>query len=97
MFGLVFARSAAFTVRDGGIESEGGGMLQADFANEFIGGGVLHGGNVQEEIRFVISPECLVSICCCDCMQPHEAVKRVIAIGHCIVIGQNTMQIIQCE
>jgi Poly (ADP-ribose) glycohydrolase (PARG), Macro domain fold/Poly (ADP-ribose) glycohydrolase (PARG), helical domain len=34
----------------------------ADFANEFIGGGVLSGGNVQEEILFVIKPECLVSL-----------------------------------
>ncbi len=33
--------------REGAIENETG-ALQADFANEYIGGGVLGGGNVQE-------------------------------------------------
>ena len=38
-------------------------MLQADFANMHLGGGVLHGGNVQEEIRFgIASPELLVGM-----------------------------------
>lgn len=32
-----------------------------DFANKFVGGGVLNSGCVQEEIRFVICPELLVS------------------------------------
>ena len=35
-------------------------QLHADFANSFPGGGALTGGNVQEEILFVIKPECLV-------------------------------------
>ncbi|KAL7997211.1 putative poly(ADP-ribose) glycohydrolase, BRCT domain superfamily [Plasmopara halstedii] len=35
--------------------------MQIDFANEFPGGGVLDSGCVQEEIRFLISPELLVS------------------------------------
>jgi len=39
------------------------GMLQADFANMHLGGGVLIGGNVQEEIRFgLASPELLVGM-----------------------------------
>lgn len=37
------------------------GMLQVDFANKFIGGGVLGNGLVQEEIRFLINPELIVS------------------------------------
>jgi len=36
-------------------------MLQVDFTNKFVGGGVLEDGCVQEEIRFVISPELIVS------------------------------------
>jgi len=36
-------------------------MLQVDFANKSIGGGVLRWGCVQEEIRFVLSPELIVS------------------------------------
>ena len=32
-----------------------------DFANKFLGGGVLKDGCLQEEIRFVICPEMIVS------------------------------------
>ena len=45
----------------GTIEDEGYGMLQVDFANAFVGGGVLGRGCVQEEIRFLVSPELIVS------------------------------------
>jgi poly(ADP-ribose) glycohydrolase len=43
------------------IEDIGIGMLQVDFANRFIGGGVLGRGCVQEEIRFMVCPELIVS------------------------------------
>ena len=33
---------------------------QADFANKYIGGGVIANGCVQEEIRLAISPEGIV-------------------------------------
>jgi len=46
----------------GAIEVEGRGMLQADFANKFVGGGVLRSGLVQEEIRFTVCPELLASM-----------------------------------
>jgi len=36
-------------------------MLQADFANCMIGGGVLRMGCVQEEIQFLTHPELLIS------------------------------------
>ncbi|XP_058652424.1 poly(ADP-ribose) glycohydrolase [Onychostoma macrolepis] len=45
----------------GTIEDEGYGMLQVDFANRFVGGGVTGMGLVQEEIRFLINPELMVS------------------------------------
>jgi len=35
--------------------------LQVDFANRIIGGGVLNEGCVQEEIRFLINTECIVT------------------------------------
>lgn len=35
--------------------------LQVDFANKFVGGGVIGCGLVQEEIRFLINPELIVS------------------------------------
>lgn len=37
------------------------GMLEVDFANAYVGGGVLGHGCVQEEIRFLICPELIVS------------------------------------
>ncbi|KAE8591366.1 hypothetical protein XENTR_v10018426 [Xenopus tropicalis] len=46
---------------EGTIEGNGHGMLQVDFANRFVGGGVTGGGLVQEEIRFLINPELIVS------------------------------------
>ncbi|KAF4689346.1 hypothetical protein FOZ62_021264 [Perkinsus olseni] len=58
----------------GGIE-DAHGLLQADFANRFIGGGVLEGGNVQEEIRFSICPELVVSMLLCEVMNDHEAIR----------------------
>lgn len=48
-------------VSNGTIEDDGTGMLQVDFANKYLGGGVLGDGCVQEEIRFVICPELIVS------------------------------------
>lgn len=36
-------------------------MLQLDFANRWIGGGVLGRGLVQEEILFLIKPECIAA------------------------------------
>ncbi|XP_023698102.1 poly(ADP-ribose) glycohydrolase [Paramormyrops kingsleyae] len=46
---------------EGTIENEGYGMLQVDFANRMVGGGVTGNGLVQEEIRFMINPELIVS------------------------------------
>lgn len=48
-------------IDNGLIEKEGVGLLQVDFANRFVGGGVLGSGCVQEEIRFVLCPELIVS------------------------------------
>ncbi|XP_069475068.1 poly(ADP-ribose) glycohydrolase-like [Ambystoma mexicanum] len=46
---------------EGTIEENGKGMLQVDFASPIIGGGVLGSGLVQEEIRFLINTELIVS------------------------------------
>ena len=45
-----------------------------DFANKYIGGGVLREGSVQEEIRFVICPELIVSLLFTEVLDPNEAV-----------------------
>ncbi|XP_063336297.1 poly(ADP-ribose) glycohydrolase [Pelmatolapia mariae] len=46
---------------EGQIDLEGKGMLQVDFANSLIGGGVLGSGLLQEEILFLINPELIVA------------------------------------
>ena len=45
----------------GKIEDDGFGMLQVDFANAYVGGGVIGRGCVQEEILFLIYPELILS------------------------------------
>lgn len=57
----------------GTIEADGKGLLQVDFANKMIGGGVLGQGCVQEEIRFVICPELLITRLFTEVLRPEEA------------------------
>jgi len=51
-----------------------------DFANRYIGGGALGRGCVQEEILFLIKPECIVSGLIAPVMKSDEC----IILGHCI-------------
>lgn len=48
-------------VVENGMIEDADDCIQADFANEFVGGGVLGRGAVQEEIRFAICAELIVS------------------------------------
>ncbi|CAG9533606.1 unnamed protein product [Cercopithifilaria johnstoni] len=66
--------SKLYVSHTGTIEDDGHGMLQVDFANEYIGGGVLSSGCVQEEIRFLICPEMIVSMILCERMHHNEAI-----------------------
>lgn len=68
-----------FTVSPcGGImESCGVEYLHVDFANEYIGGGVLNTGAVQEEIMFSACPELLTSLMFCSVMRDDEALVLV--------------------
>ncbi|KAJ3333927.1 hypothetical protein HDU76_000962 [Blyttiomyces sp. JEL0837] len=61
----------------GCIEDDGRGMSQVDFANKFIGGGVLGWGAVQEEIMFMIIPELIVSRLFVEELQPNEALFMI--------------------
>ncbi|KAM4729657.1 poly(ADP-ribose) glycohydrolase isoform 1-T2 [Anableps anableps] len=56
----------------GTIEDDGYGMLQVDFANRFVGGGVTGHGLVQEEIRFLINPELIVSRLFTEALEHNE-------------------------
>jgi len=53
------------------------GLAHADFANMIIGGGVLANGSIQEEIRFAICPELIVSMLVCPRMDEDEAIQIV--------------------
>lgn len=56
----------------GGIEDIRPDTIQVDFANKYIGGGALLDGCVQEEIRFIINPECLPSMIIFECFKSDE-------------------------
>jgi len=58
-------------------DAEGHNCLHADFANKFLGGGVLSGGCVQEEIRFAICPDLMIGALLCPCMEDREAIQIV--------------------
>ena len=45
-----------------------------DFANKYIGGGVLNGGCVQEEIFFAVDPEAIVSMFFMEVMDDCDAI-----------------------
>jgi len=62
---------------EGKIETDGAGFLQADFANEYVGGGVLRSGLVQEEIRFTICPELIATMLFSEAMQDTEAISVI--------------------
>jgi poly(ADP-ribose) glycohydrolase len=59
---------------EGGVE-DSAGAAQVDFANRFLGGGVLTGGCVQEEIRFSVCPELFAALPLCPMMAEHEAIR----------------------
>ncbi|KAF9169213.1 hypothetical protein BGX21_010826 [Mortierella sp. AD011] len=56
------------------IEEAPQGALQLDFANKNIGGGTLDKGAVQEEIRFMICPELIISRLFCQQLEANEAI-----------------------
>ena len=66
--------SMKFSISSVKMIEEGAGMLQVDFANRYLGGGVLGYGCVQEEIRFVINPEMIVGMLFCESMGTNEAI-----------------------
>ncbi|CAH8628593.1 unnamed protein product [Heterobilharzia americana] len=54
------------------ITDAGPNTLQVDFANRYLGGGVLGSGCVQEEIMFVLRPELLTSCLFVEYLEPDE-------------------------
>ena len=65
-------------------------VLHVDFANQYIGGGVMHMGAVQEEIMFSVCPELLISLMFCSVMADDEALVLVNAERIARYSGYNT-------
>ncbi|XP_058094390.1 poly(ADP-ribose) glycohydrolase 1-like isoform X2 [Magnolia sinica] len=64
-------------LHSGLIEDQQYEALEVDFANKYIGGGALHSGCVQEEIRFMINPELIVSMLFLPSMEDNEAIEII--------------------
>jgi len=56
----------------GRIEKDAPNMLHVDFANKYVGGGMLSDGCVQEEILFMLCPELVVSRLMTEVLQDNE-------------------------
>ncbi|KAG0489905.1 hypothetical protein HPP92_006768 [Vanilla planifolia] len=65
------------TINSGLIEDQQHEALEVDFANEYLGGGALHMGCVQEEIRFMINPELIVGMLFMVSMKKNEAIEII--------------------
>ncbi|XP_027167124.1 poly(ADP-ribose) glycohydrolase 1-like [Coffea eugenioides] len=63
--------------RSGLIEDQVREALEVDFANQYLGGGALHRGCVQEEIRFMINPELVAGMLFLPSMADNEAIEVV--------------------
>lgn len=61
-------------LKEGSIQ-DAHGALQIDFANKFLGGGVLRTGCVQEEIAFAVAPEHMCGILFFESMSATEAIN----------------------
>ncbi|XP_042514088.1 poly(ADP-ribose) glycohydrolase 1-like isoform X2 [Macadamia integrifolia] len=59
------------------IEDQLSESLEVDFSNKYIGGGALRRGCIQEEIRFMISPELIVGMLFLPSMADNEAIGIV--------------------
>ncbi|WVZ13163.1 hypothetical protein V8G54_017693 [Vigna mungo] len=67
-----------FEVHNSGlIEDQSSEAVEVDFANKYLGGGALGRGCVQEEIRFMVSPELIAGMLFLPAMADNEAIEIV--------------------
>ncbi|EXB73274.1 Poly(ADP-ribose) glycohydrolase 1 [Morus notabilis] len=59
------------------IEDQSKGALEVDFANKYLGGGALHRGCVQEEIRFMVNPELIAGMLFLPALADNESIEVV--------------------
>ena len=55
-----------------------------DFANKYIGGGVLGHGLVQEEIRFIVAPELIVTLLLTEELSDDECLGKLLINIFCL-------------
>ncbi|KAH9782498.1 poly(ADP-ribose) glycohydrolase 1 [Citrus sinensis] len=67
----------------GFIEEQSADALEVDFANKYIGGGALHRGCLQEEIRFMINPELIAGMLFLPSVADNEAIEVICAERFC--------------
>lgn len=67
-------RLSLMSVLDEGLIEDKENTLHVDFANKYIGGGILSSGAVQEEIRFLCCPDMIVSLLLVPKMRMNEAI-----------------------
>lgn len=77
-------------IDDGAIEDASRHFAHVDFANKLVGGGVLGNGCIQEEIRFVCSPELIVSRLLCSELLDDEVVVVTGAATYSLCKGYST-------
>ncbi|TYJ51057.1 hypothetical protein E1A91_A01G252200v1 [Gossypium mustelinum] len=78
IFGPINYPLCPFQVHSSGlIEDHAIEALEVDFANKYLGGGALHRGCVQEEIRFMINPELIAGMLFLPSMADNEAIEIV--------------------
>lgn len=66
----------------GSIETDEVADFHAVFSNKWIGGGLLHaGGYAQEEMAFVLRPECIVSLLLCPGSEEMEDNEAIVISG----------------
>ncbi len=66
-------RLTKMEIREKGSIEDCHNSLLVDFANKYLGGGVMEHGAVQEEILFLIMPELLITRFLCDRLADNEA------------------------
>lgn len=59
------------------IEDQSREALEVDFANKYLGGGALHRGCVQEEIRFMVNPELIAGMLFLPALADNESIEVV--------------------
>lgn len=74
-------------IRPQGKMEDAHGAIEADFANKFLGGGVMGKGGTQEEIQFITSPDLLIGVLLFEVMAENEAILMKGAEIYCSYTG----------